>query len=215
MTGLTNGTEYNFAVRAVNASGQGMEATASATRNPVPAAPANLTATASVGQVALSWDDPDDDSIQRWEYRRKEDNGAYGNWGTIDDSDKDTTSHDVTGLTNGVAYTFAVRAVNATGDGVASTQTVTRVPAAPAGLAAAPGDAQVTPSWTNPGNGSITGGVSPKPRGLPSSSYQPAARRQTHARSALADSSTGPHLQTHGILVILMVLITFSYIRFP
>ena len=157
VTGLTNGTEYDFAVRAVNASGDGVEATASATPNPVPAAPANLTATASVGQVALSWDNPDNDSITGYEVRRKAGTGAFGNWSAIANSGAGTTSHDVTGLTNGTAYTFELRAENATGDGAASSAGATPLFAAPTDFDAEPGDTQVTLTWDDPDDTTITG----------------------------------------------------------
>ena len=151
VTGLTNGTEYTFAVRAVN----GRAATASATPAPVPAAPAGLSAAPGDGQVALSWTDPDNSSITGYELSTDE-----GDYIEISGSDDETTDYTVTGLTNGTAYTFRVRAVNASGKGAASdavSATPLAVPEAPAGLTATPGDGQVALSWTDPGNSSISG----------------------------------------------------------
>ena len=64
-------------------------------------------------------------------------------------------SYTVPGLTNGTAYTFGVRAVNAVGDGTASTEAT----ATPTGLAAAGDDTQITVMWAAPasnGNSAIT-----------------------------------------------------------
>ena len=87
---------------------------------PVPAKPENLTATPGDGQVALTWDDPGDASITAWQVRQQVGAGSYGAWTEIPGAVASTTSHLVTGLTNGTAYTFQVRAVNRTGAGAAS-----------------------------------------------------------------------------------------------
>ena len=152
VTDLTNGTAYTLAVRAVNASGNGAVSIIAATPNPVPTAPTNLSATPGDGQVTLSWNDPSNTSISK--YQVSSDGGA--NFADIPASGASTTTHTVTSLTNGTDYTLAVRAVNASGNSDVSTVTVTMVPAAPAGLSATPGDGQVALSWTDPGNTSIS-----------------------------------------------------------
>ena len=85
-----------------------------------PAAPTGFLAASGNGEVTLSWDDPENASITGYEYQRK----TTGNWGTswttITGSSATTTSHPVTGLTNGTAYTFRLRAVNAAGNGAVS-----------------------------------------------------------------------------------------------
>ena len=128
---------------------------------PAPSKPAGFTATAGDGKVVLRWDDPSDATITRWEYQQKT-GGSFGtNWTTIDDSNDETTSHTVTGLTNGTAYTFRIRAVNATGNGaVSDEQTATPTaptPAKPTGFTATAGNAQVVLRWSDPGNATITG----------------------------------------------------------
>ena len=49
--------------------------------------------------------------IVRYEYRQQEGDGPVGEWQIIWE-DRPTTDHRVTGLMNGVSYTFQVRAVN-------------------------------------------------------------------------------------------------------
>ena len=120
--------------------------------NLAPAAPTNLSAVPSDGQVVLSWDNPDNDTITGYRYRT--DNGAT--FTNIDGSDASTTSHTVMGLDNGTTHMLAIRAVNDSGAGAVATLDVVMVPAAPAGLSAMPGDGQVVLSWDNPGNNTIT-----------------------------------------------------------
>ena len=156
VTGLTNGTEYSLAVRAENVKGTGAPATATAT--PMFAAPTNLGFTVGNGQVTLHWDDPENDNIS--DYQLSIDGGT--NYSTISDviidTDTKTISHTVTGLTNDIEYTFGVRAVNGAAATVSATPTVTNVavPLAPTNLQASAGDGQVTLSWDDPSNSSIT-----------------------------------------------------------
>ena len=144
VTGLTNGTQYTFGVRAVNAGGNGAASTVTATPAPVPAAPTNLEAEVRDRRIGLTWDDPGDSTIDEYEYST--DGGSFS---VISGSDDTTTSYTVTGLTNGTQYTFAVRAVNNTDDGVESTVTATPLWPAPTGLVATAGQGRVTLEWNN------------------------------------------------------------------
>ena len=121
-TGLTNGTEYSFNIRAVNPRGNSPESDpVSATPNLLlPAKPTGLEAEAGHARVTLNWDDPGDSDIESYRYRQKEGEGTFGNWVDIADSGPSTSAHLIKGLTNGVLYTFQVRAQNDAGDGPAS-----------------------------------------------------------------------------------------------
>ena len=85
--------------------------------DPVPTKPTGLTATPGNEQVTLSWDDPQDASITGWQVQWKQDDGAYGSWEDIPNSDDTTTSYTVRGLRNGSRYEFRLRAVNGVGAG--------------------------------------------------------------------------------------------------
>ena len=143
-TVTANGTEYTFGVRAVNAGGNGAESTVTATPALAPTAPTNLEAEVGDRRIGLTWDDPGDSTIDEYEYST--DGGSFS---VISGSDDTTTSYTVTGLTNGTQYTFAVRAVNSTDDGVESTVTATPLWPAPTGLVATAGQGRVTLEWNN------------------------------------------------------------------
>ncbi len=95
-----------------------------------PAQPANVSAVAGNGQVILSWDDPGNNSITKWQYRQKKGAGNYGVWQDIAGSTAATATHTVTGLDNGIEYKFRIRAVNAVGNGAVSDE-ATVTPLAP------------------------------------------------------------------------------------
>lgn len=112
----------------------------------VPAAPTGLTATAGNAQVSLTWNA----SAGATSYtvkRATNSGGPYTNVATAT-----TTSYSNTGLTNGTTYYYIVSASNSAGESPNSTQvsatpTAGTVPAAPTGLTATAGNAQVSLSW--------------------------------------------------------------------
>ena len=162
VTGLTNNIKHTFAMRAVNASGNGPAATATATPKPAPPAPQNLQATPGDRQVAISWDDPNDSGITRYQYSTDYMiNGGNGNNGVasfndIPGSNTATTSYTVTGLAHSTTYTLSLRAVNPSGDGDASTVTALTLPAKPTGLTGIEYNSQVELGWDGSDDSTIT-----------------------------------------------------------
>ena len=127
----------------------------------LPGAPATFSATAGPVQAALPWDNPSDTAITKYQYRQKEEDGAFGTWKNIPGSGASTISHTVTGLTANTAHTFQVRAVNAAGAGAAAkavtvTPFLPPLPAAPSGLTAGVGNTTIHLRWENPNNATIT-----------------------------------------------------------
>ena len=87
-----------------------------APRTSVPGAPGNLTVLGGDGEVVLTWDAPENDGgaeITDYEYLIDRRNPWTSTGST-------NTTHTVTGLVNGTAYVFEVRAVNAAGTSFAS-----------------------------------------------------------------------------------------------
>ena len=158
VTGLTNDTTYVFWVRAVNKSGES-PASDPAIATPllaVPAQPTGLSAVAGDARVILGWDSPTGDSaITGYQYQASTDRRPDDDqWADISDSDTGTISHTVTGLTNDTTYVFWVRAVNKSGESLASDPAIATpllaVPAQPTGLSAVAGDARVILGWDSP-----------------------------------------------------------------
>jgi len=145
ITGLTNGQLYQFRIRA---EGDGTNYSESDWSTPVAgtpvapstptatqlAAPASLSATAGDGQVVLSWDVVANASNYQAQYRA----GTSGAW--TDDSQRPTgTNAVITGLTNGTAYQFRVRA-NGDGTTYSNSAWTTPVTATPVASQAPPSD---------------------------------------------------------------------------
>ena len=171
-TGLTNGLEHTFAVRAVNDDGasvrsdQVSETPARAASLPIK--PRNFSAVQTgADEVRLEWEPSADPlTIVRFEYTA--DGGS--NWPKAVGSHSTTVSYTASDLMVGATYTFAVRAVNSAVDsmgisigiGAPSDPWSVTIAAAPAGrptaLTAVAGDEQVQLSWSYPrGQTSITG----------------------------------------------------------
>ena len=86
--------------------------------------PRNLSAKEDDREVAFRWELPEsynDIELTGYQYRTRERGSAWSpDWTRIPDSEATTTSHTVTGLTNGTEYTFEVRGINSKGGGPAA-----------------------------------------------------------------------------------------------
>ena len=121
VTGLTNGTAYTFTVTATNAAGNGPASNASTPVTPAaaPGAPTAVTATAGNAQALVSFTPPASNGSAITGYTVTS-NSSGGAAGTDANARSTSTAHTVTGLTNGIAYTFTVTATNVAGTGLPS-----------------------------------------------------------------------------------------------
>jgi cellulose 1,4-beta-cellobiosidase len=129
ITGLTNGVLYTATVTATNSAGTGPASAVSNGAIPftIPDAPTGVTATAASGQATVTWTAPAFNG------------GAPITGYTVTSSGGQTCTTTgslscvVTGLTNGTAYTFTVKASNDAGAGAASaaSNSVTPTPGTP------------------------------------------------------------------------------------
>ena len=159
---MTNGTAYTFTVKATNAAGASVASTASSSVSPqatAPGAPTGVSAALGNALAIVSFTAPASNG------------GSVVTGYTVTSSPGGITGTGsaspivVTGLTNGTAYTFTVKATNAAGASVASTasSSVTpqaTAPEAPTGVSAVPGNGQATISFTAPasnGGAAISG----------------------------------------------------------
>ena len=162
VTGLTNGTNYTFELRAVNGEGDSSKARTTATPvsgNTVPGAPRSFTAIAGNTQVTLSWEAPSSDggsAITSYSYRVRQTSSATWSpdWTDVTGGGI-ARSQTVTGLTNNTSYTFELRAVNGEGDSSSVSATATpvsgnTVPGVPRNFTATVGNAQVILNWQAP-----------------------------------------------------------------
>ena len=119
VTGLTNGTAYTFKVVATNGIGTSAASDPSAAVTPstVPNAPTGVTAAMGDASASVSFLAPANNggsAVLRYTVT-----SSPGNFTCTVNAP--ATSCNVTGLTNGTAYTFTVKATNKNGDSVAST----------------------------------------------------------------------------------------------
>jgi len=115
---LSNGTAYTIKLKAVNAAGDGAASTSvSVTPRTTPSAPTGLVATPGDGSVEVAFTPGSDGGASITNYKYSIDDGA--NWSTRSPSST-TSPISITGLVNGTTYTIKLLAVNAAGDGAAS-----------------------------------------------------------------------------------------------
>jgi fibronectin type 3 domain-containing protein len=173
VSGLTNGTSYTFTVTATNGAGAGPASNAmSATPSGVPSAPGLTSATGGNGSATLTWTAAAGNGSPVSSYTATSSPGGF----TCTTSALGCT---VSGLTNGVSYSFTVTATNGVGTGPASNA----LSAVPAGLPGAP-----TLTTAARGNGSVTLG------------WSAAASNGSTVTSYTATSSPGGFTCTSGSL---------------
>ncbi|MEI6796523.1 MAG: fibronectin type III domain-containing protein, partial [Methanomassiliicoccales archaeon] len=154
VTGLTSGQTYYFAVKAVNAAGDSVLSNIlSATPITTADAPALVSATPGILKATLLWTAPTFTGLTpitgyKVFYGNATPDTQFGS--TLGAA---TLTVDVTGLTAGAPYYFAVKAVNAAGDSVLSnaiSATPYDLAGSPLSLSATPGDTLVFLSWLAP-----------------------------------------------------------------
>jgi hypothetical protein len=162
LTGLTNGTAYTFTVTATNATGTGAASSASSAVTPatVPGVPTAVRAAPHSGAALIHWVAPASDggsTITSY-------TATAAPGGTSCSWTSGPLSCTVSGLTNGVAYTFTVTATNAKGTGATSgaspSVTPAALPGAPMGIGLGPGNGSVAIRWSAPssnGGSPVTG----------------------------------------------------------
>ena len=165
VTRLTNGTAYTFSVIAKNSSGSSTESRSSSATPvasiTVPGIPIGVSASSGDSSATVKWTAPADDggsSVTGYII-------TVNPVGTIVTVDSARSTSEVVGsLTNGLSYTFTVKAVNAAGNSAESdaTRSVTPlgIPDAPTSVTASAGNTNALINWAAPsadGGSPVTG----------------------------------------------------------
>ena len=85
----------------------------------IPAAPAGITAAPGNTEVTVSWTNPNNNNIDKYQYKQKVGSADYdASWTDIPSSGASTISHTFESLTNSTPYQYKIRAVNTAGSSI-------------------------------------------------------------------------------------------------
>ena len=166
VSGLTNGTEYSFKIRAVTLGWYGSQTEAvTATPDIVPPKPTIVSFSPGDTTVDVTFGVKSYEHVTGWEYRfKKKSDENYPAWKLIDDRFLipigGNRQLQATRLENDTTYVGQIRAVNGEVRGDPSDEdeaTPHAQPDAPTDFAVTPSHQKVTLSWTNPQSVSVTG----------------------------------------------------------
>ena len=156
ITGLTNGTAYNFEVRATSSVGPGTAATASATPSTVPGVPTSFAASSTNEIVTLSWGAPSDNGGAQVTSYRLEVLNDQNQWVTLATRNTSQTGYTHRNLERSTEYQYRIHASNVAGEGSAASISIFTLdhapekPSAPSGFGAEPGPGKVDLDWDAP-----------------------------------------------------------------
>ena len=152
ITGLTNGTSYNVQIKAVNASVDGTATgITAATPSTTPSAPSITGITAGDGQLSVAFTAGATGGSAITTYKYSFDGSSW----TTRQTGTTASPIVITGLTNGTSYNVQIKAVNANGDGTATSSTSGTpytVPGVPTSVTATAGSAKASVAFTAPAN---------------------------------------------------------------
>ncbi len=155
VSGLTNGTNYTFAVTATNGAGTSTSSGTASTspQATAPGAPTNVAATGNDGQADVTWTAPTNDGGDAIDgYIVTASPG-----GATCTAVAPATTCTIAGLTNGTEYTFSVVATNNAGNSASSTPSNAVTPGAAPGtpdyVQATPGNHSTQINWAAPSTG--------------------------------------------------------------
>ena len=133
---MAAGTTYTYRIKAINEHGVSERSRwfhIDTPAPPVPAKPTGLTATASHGQVVLTWDDPGDDSITGYvilrRNRKTDEKGKFRE--LVPDTGTATTTYTDDTVSAETLYTYRIKAINGAGTSERSRWYHIDTPAAP------------------------------------------------------------------------------------
>ncbi|MDF2718480.1 MAG: Fibronectin type domain protein, partial [Paenibacillus sp.] len=163
MDGLTNDTAYLFSITAFDASGNESAKSATATATPKasdtdrtpPAVPVINMAIPESNGVVLVWTKGTDADLAKFKIYKSTDGGTTWDTGILVDP---VTMYFYQGLKGGIPYTFAISAIDASGNESEKSATVTATPitgpdrtppAVPTGVTAAAGSKTINVGWSS------------------------------------------------------------------